>query len=130
VPYRITWEPAGAYVKFFGVVTTEDMASLYAELARDARSDWMRYVLADYLGATRSTNMSLSDVKGIAALEKGASFGNPDVWNAVVATDASIREYVQFFTSLDISPYPLRIFPTVEEARAWLAARARLRSAS
>lgn len=130
MPYRITWEPAGAYVKLIGTVTAEDMAALYAELARDARSDWMRYVLADYLGATRCTKMSLSDVKGLAALEKGASYGNPDVCNAVVATDASIREYVQFFRSLGISPYPLRLFPTVEEARAWLATRPWLRHAS
>lgn len=130
MPYQVKWEPEGASVKFFGIVTAEDMAALYTEFARDARSDRTRYVLSDYLGATRCTKMSLSDVKEFAALEKGASYGNPDVCNAVVATDASIREYVQFFRSLGISPYPLRLFATVAEARAWLGTRPWVRHAS
>lgn len=126
--HSIHWEPHGVSVKFTGTVSAEEIVRIYETISSDPRSDGLRYVLTDYLGACRSTDMTLTDVKGFVALEQGASYAATDhVWRAAVATDASICDFLKYFKSVRTSTDPFEIFATEEEARAWLNTNPRLR---
>ena len=81
MPHSVHWEPEGVCVKFWGTVDSSEITAIYEEISSDARSDRIRFVLQDYLGASRSTGMTLSDVKVFVALEMGASYGQAyPVW--------------------------------------------------
>ena len=121
MPHSVHWQPEGVCVKFSGTVASPEITSIYEEISGDARSDRVRYVLHDFLGATRSTSVTLSDVKVFVALEMGASYGQPHrVWRAAVATDPSICDFLKYFRAVRTSPDPFQIFGTTQDARAWL----------
>ena len=121
MPHSVHWEPEGVCVKFWGTVDSSEITAIYEEMSSDARSDSIRFVLQDYLGATRSTGMTLSDVKVFAALEMGASYGQAyAVWRAAIATDPSICDFLKYFRAVRTSPDPFQIFSTEREARVWL----------
>ncbi|HET7203830.1 MAG TPA: hypothetical protein VFI92_10735 [Steroidobacteraceae bacterium] len=128
MPHSIHWEPDGVCVKFTGTVTADEIVRIYEAMSGDPRSDRLKYVLTDYLGANRCTSMTLTDVKGFAALEHGASYvaGAP-VWRAAVATDPSICDFLKYFKAVRTSPDPFEIFSTQREAREWLNMHPRLR---
>jgi hypothetical protein len=121
MPHSLDWEDAGVYVRFEGTVTADELVATYDEIARDFRSDIIRYVITDYLGSVRSRDMTRTDVLGFAALERGAAYSNATVWRVAVATDPSVIEFLEFFRSLRVSPDPFRIVPSVDAAREWLA---------
>ncbi len=128
MPHSIHWEQDGVCVKFTGTVTAEEIVRLYEAMSGDPRSDGLKYVLTDYLGANRSTSMTLTDVKGFVALEHGASYGSAGrVWRAAVATDPSICDFLKYFKAVRISSDPFEIFATQQEAREWLNSHPRLR---
>ena len=129
MPHSVQWEPEGVCVKFWGTVDSPEITAIYEEISSDARSDRIRYVLQDYLGASRSTGMTLSDVKVFAALEMGASYGQArPVWRAAVASDPSICDFLKYFRAVRTSPDPFQIFDTEREARAWLNTHPYLRN--
>ena len=121
MPHSLHWEDAGVYVRFEGTVTADELVGVYDEVARDFRSDSIRYVITDYLGAVPSLDMTRTDVLGFAALERGASYSNATVWRAAIATDPSVIQFLEFFRSLRVSPDPFRIVPSLEAAHEWLA---------
>ena len=121
MPQKLVWEGNGVYVRFRGTVTAAEIVSTYQDVSRDSRSDQIRYVLTDYREASRCPAMTRADVQGFAALERGASSSNETVWRAAVATDPTITEFLDYFAGLRVSRDPFRCFPTVEEARAWIA---------
>lgn len=128
MPHSIHWEPDGVCVDFTGTVTADEIVDIYEKISGDPRSDRLKYVLTDYLGAYRCTSMTLTDVKGFAALEHGASYGATGaVWRAAVATDPSICDFLKYFRAVRTSSDPFEIFSTEGEARAWLNSNPRLR---
>ena len=97
MPHSLHWEDAGVYVRFEGTVTADELVGVYVEVARDFRSDSIRYVITDYIGAVPSLDMTRTDVLGFAALERGASYSNATVWRAAIATDPSVIQFLEFF---------------------------------
>jgi hypothetical protein len=121
MPHSVHWQAEGVCVKFTGTIGSPEITATYEEISSDARSDRIRYILHDFLGASRSTSVTLSDVKVFVALEMGASYGQAHpVWRAEVATDPSICDFLKYFRAVRTSPDPFQIFATAEEARAWL----------
>ena len=128
MPHSIHWEPDGVCVNFSGTVTAEEIVRIYEAMSGDPRSDRLKYVLTDYLGANRCTTMTLTDVKGFAALEYGASYQSGGrVWRAAVATEPSICDFLKYFKTVRTSADPFEIFDTEREAREWLNRNPRLR---
>jgi hypothetical protein len=129
MPHAVHWEPEGVCVKFWGTVDSSEITAIYEEISGDERSDRIRFVLQDYLGATRSTGMTLSDVKVFVALEMGASYGQAQpVWRAAIATEPSICDFLKYFRSVRTSPDPFQVFSTGREAREWLKTNPLLRN--
>lgn len=118
--YEINWEPKGVCKTYSGFVTSQEFMQSIATFQGDPRFDDCRYSLND-LTAVEGHSIAEADVKRFAAFAIGAYHSNPNVRIAVVATDPSILALLDLYTAPGHSPYPLRIFPALAEARAWLA---------
>lgn len=120
MPHSLVWEDSGVYVRFDGTVTAGELVGVYDEIARDSRSDTIRYVITDYLASRRSEDITRADVIGFAARERGAAYSNATVWRVAVAVDPTVVEFLEYFRTLRVSPDPFRIVATLDEARDWL----------
>ncbi len=125
MPYRIRWEGHGVYRRFFGVISASEFLDAYKEMSGDIRFDFVRYIISDFLEARKSPEVAERDAKAFAALERLNFYSAPNIVNAAVATDEEILAHLRYFESLHLSPYPLGIFSTVAEARAWIASNPR-----
>jgi hypothetical protein len=122
--YTIRWEGLGVYRRFFGDITAEELKAAHDEMIGDVRFENARYVISDFLQSHYRAELSRKDVEAFANFEILKFYECPDIVNATVATDERILDHVQYFESL--SPYPLGVFATVEDARHWIASNPRL----
>jgi len=123
--YRIRWEGHGVYRRFFGTISASEFLDAYKEMSSDVRFEFVRYIVTDFLEARKNADVDERDAKAFAALERLNFYSAPNIVNAAVATDAEILAHLRYFESLNLSPYPLGIFSTVAEARAWVASNPR-----
>ena len=119
MPYEVRWELHGVYSRYYGNVTGEDMRRHIEEICRDERFDRHRYNILDFYDATdfSPTEKELLINSGVLI---GAAFTNHQVLIAAVVTRPNIREALERFHALGVSPYVAKIFPTVAEARKWI----------
>jgi hypothetical protein len=120
MPCEIAWEPKGVCKTYSGFVTSQEFMQSIARFQSDPRFDDCRYSLND-LTAVEGHSITEADVTRFAAFAIGAYHSNPNVRIAVVATDPSILALLDLYMAPGHSPYPLRIFPVLAEARTWLA---------
>lgn len=120
MPYRITWEEHGIHVRYTGIVTTEEVLAYATEVQGDARFDDIRYSLNDF-SACEGVVSSQPALELLAAGDNGAAASNPRVKIAVVTDRQDVIDTVRAYLEIGLSRYPLRIFPTLTEARAWVA---------
>jgi hypothetical protein len=126
MPYRIRWEGHGVYRRFFGVVTLKEIRDAYEEMIRDVRFEGMRYIISDFLEATADDAFSEAALRPYAETERLRYYDSPDTVHAMVATDPKALRYVRYYQSMRISPYCMKDFRTVAEARHWIAGHPRL----
>ena len=119
MPYQVQWELHGVYSHYYGIVTGEDMRRHIEEVCRDERFERHRYNILDFSDATEfnATERELLINSGVLI---GAAFMNHQVLIAAVVTRASVKEALEAFVSLGVSPYVPKIFSTVAEARKWI----------
>ena len=125
MPYRIRWEGHGVYKRFFGNLTATDVKDAYNEVADDLRFEHIRYVISDYLEARAGSDIVESDIADFAELERHRLYSSPDLVSATVACDPAILSKLGLFEGLRVSPFPIGIFPTVADARRWIASNPR-----
>ncbi len=119
--YRLRWEGRGVYRRFFGAISAAEFHEAYLEMVGDPRFEGCRYLLSDYLGAYPGSDLTVRDLRAIAALERMRRRDSPDTRQARVATEPRTLAYIQYWDSLGIRPYRLGTFATVAEARQWIA---------
>jgi hypothetical protein len=124
MPYRVRWEGHGVYRRFYGTVSAQDVRNACDEIASDPRYDDIRYVLSDFLEA--SPALSEHEARALAQLERVRFFDNPDVVNAVIATNPRLFGCIPYLETADRSPCPIATFSAVSDARNWIAANPRL----
>jgi hypothetical protein len=124
--YEVTWEaPAGFYVHFSGWVTPESADKLAHELTSDPRYDDLFYAIVDLTDAPGHT-FRRDDPGGAArALIQlaGARFTNPRVREVAVARDPKMLNFLETYAKFTTRPFT--VFPTLDEARSWLAEQMR-----
>jgi hypothetical protein len=125
MPYRLRWEGHGVYRRFFGEVTAAEFLRAYDEMTSDLRFDGIRYIISDYVECQPGPDLTKRDLKAFAELERRRFHDSPDTVQAMVATDPRTLEYVRYYESLGVSPYCMRSFQTVAEARRWIASNPR-----
>ena len=124
MPYRVRWEGHGVYRRFYGTLSAQDIRNACEEIAADPRHDDIRYVLSDFLEA--SPALSDQEARALKQLERVRFFDNPDVVNAVIATNPRLFGCIPYLESADRAPCPIAHFTAVSEARNWVAANPRL----
>ena len=119
MPYQVQWELHGVYSRYYGIVTGEDMRRHIEEVCKDERFERHRYNILDFSDATEfsPTERELLINSGVLV---GAAFMNHQVLIAAVVTRANVREALEAFIALGVSPYVPKIFSTVAEARKWI----------
>jgi hypothetical protein len=119
MPYEIVREDRGAYKRFWGVVTpTEFLDSLIA-FHSDPHFERFRYTIQDF---TETAHLSLTEshIEDAAAICVGASFTNPNIRILAVTTDPGIIGMAKKYDQVTRTD-PILIFPTLDEARHWVA---------
>lgn len=120
VAYEIEWLEGGAYVRWDGLAGEAAVVHYLSELQGDQRFDDLRWVLHDYANCTGFTLDENVGASEIAALDYAGSRSNPRLRVAIVTTRHDVRSDAQAYIDAGISPYPMRIFDSLDEARAWL----------
>ena len=119
MPFELTWEPCGVYRRYHGDVTLAERRISFDRICADPRFDALRYAITDYLDV-KSYEITPRATKEIAALHIAPLHTNPRIVVAAVVVDPSIVEAIEHFISLAFTQLPYRIFPTQQEARAWI----------
>ena len=107
------------YSRYSGSVTGADMRRHIEEVCKDARFERHRYNILDFSDATEFSPTERELLINIGVLI-GAAFTNHQVLIAAVVTRTSVREALEAFVALGVSPYVPKIFSTVAEARKWI----------
>lgn len=118
--YEITWErPFGVYQRFSGLHTPDDVTRVIEIVTSDPGFDDLRYVIVDLLAATGHS----FDVTSRAALEVpyamliGASYSNPHIHVAFVATHPDIVQLIELKIARGVLPHTAQIFASEAAAR-------------
>ena len=127
MPYLIRWEGHGVYRYFEGVITLAEFREATKEMRSDVRYDGIRYIISNYLEAEPGPDITERELRAYAEFERVHFYDSPDTVQAIVANDPKTVTYARYYQSLGVSPYCLADFPTVAEARQWIASNPRLR---
>jgi hypothetical protein len=119
MPYKIVWENAGVYRRYFGDVSIADRRSSLDLISGDRRFDELRYALTNYLDV-QAYETTPSATAEIAAMHIGPLFTNPDILIVAVAQREDILSAITDFQRLGFVRAPYRVFATEDAARAWI----------
>lgn len=125
MPYRLTWEPRGVYREYLGDVTITERRASFEEICGDPRFDDLHYTITDYL-AVRSYEVTQVATAEIAAFHMGPLLTNPRVVIAAVADRPDILAAIDEFKRYGFTTAPYAVFPSLAEARAWVAKQPKL----
>lgn len=117
---ELHWEARGVVKRYFGHVDSEELLAPVISTEADLRFEKLRFVINDFLEA-QSVSYTPADIETIAAHDIGAASVNADIKVAVVTTLPDIIELAQHYEKVSTQAYPMRIFSTMAEARAWVA---------
>lgn len=129
MPYETTWETNGVIQKFRGGVSSPELFDALKDLYNDRRLLSLRYIIRDFL------DVEVFDA-GLKILLEGRISSRmvhdraPDVVAAVVTTNPEIIESMKAASAYGLDAFPFRIFPTVAEAREWIAGFHKTRKSS
>lgn len=125
MPYRAKFETDGVLVRWSGHMTTKELLGYLGELHAHERFERVRYEIHDFRSC-ESVHFDKSEAELAAAVDyAGSHSSHGAIMNiAVVARDPAVAEGIRAYTEPGLSPYPLRIFPDLEAAKAWLQASA------
>ena len=120
MPYQTTRETQGIYQKFWGDVVSPELFESMNVIQDDPDFDSLRFVIKDYL------DVALFDV-GVKTLLEGLVLNmrgkrtNPHIVVAIVTTNQEIIDASNAALSYRFDAYPRKLFPTLDEARHWIA---------
>ena len=115
------WEQNGVYRKYKKDVTGKELLKAVKDVLGHQSFASIDYIINDMLEVT-AHNVTASDVVTIAELDREASLINSYMKVAIVATEQTVKLMASFYGDLmSHSPYPIKVFDTVEQARTWVS---------
>jgi len=121
--YEVTWEEAtnGFYARVTDWVTPESAAKLAHEFTSDPRYLDLRYAIIDLTDAPGHTfrRDHRNSVANAMVESIGAGMSNRQIIEVAIATDPRMLNYLETYGGVTTRPF--HIFPTLAEAREWLA---------
>ena len=119
MPYSLTWEPAGVYKKFTGVVTGAELLQSVVEVSGDARFGSSQYEVSDYLDAD-NTDFSQDALNEVRAVRIGSFMLNPRIKVAIVTHDTEIQQRIYSTIAARLTLHQTKVFNAVADANIWL----------
>lgn len=118
MPYSTTLEKHGFFTRWQGTVTTAEVIRMQEQAHADPRFDSIHYSIHDF-SECDALVYAPDSFDYIAAIDAAASKSNARIKIAIVTTNPAIAEGVQNYRNAGLSPFPMRLFASVDEARAW-----------
>ena len=124
--YEIIWEPEGVIRQFSGSVSAREFMQSVEQVQGDSRYDEMRYIINDFSAATAAA-LSEEVLTELAVLYYGAYASNPNCRVVFVTTDTALAARVRkVLQQGPLVSYSAEVFPSVDQARDWLASQPQL----
>ncbi len=120
MPYEMVWEARGLYRRYYGRGTDQEVLDSARLTESSERYDELRYVILDFLDVEEVTLVNPAFIREITAQDFGAALSNPCIKFAVVTRHPEIRRLAREYATHPLCSYPLQIFDTVADARAWV----------
>jgi hypothetical protein len=119
MPHELSWEPHGAYNRYWGHVTGEEIEAAGAAIRQDCRALELQYVVSDFL-AVESFEVTPYQALVTAAHDHAASLHNPGLRLAILTTDPQFAAVVQLYAESPLMTLQVNVFETVADMRSWL----------
>jgi len=119
--YEISWEESGILVRFFDIVTEQEVMAANDIMYGDARFETILYQISDYTEAVQIL-ITPRDAKVIGTLDNSSSRWNQQpMKNAVVTKDEEFIPVVEtYFKEFEGTPWQCRLFENLELAHDWV----------
>lgn len=119
MPYQITFEKQGLLVRWWGQATTAELIHVQEQAHVHAAFETFHHAIHDFRECEHFVYVQ-SDIEYSAALDRAASMTNENIRIAIVGANDAVAKAARAYLSTSLSPYPVRFFTTMDEARAWL----------
>ena len=115
----IAWEQSGVYRAFFDRADCDEFMQSLKEVHGDARFDDIRYVINDFTACTEIV-FDAEAIREMSAMDMAASVSNPRIRIAIVGASEFVKAGIEAYMAKGLSPYPIQLFASLDEARRWL----------
>ncbi len=127
MPYTTKWKGKGFYIKFSGLVTSDEIVQASLDMQGDERFDDLRYTLSDYLGIEDvgfEIDAFIKEISAHARINAAAAKSNPKIKRAIVAINETVITFTNLYDSESSSlgsPWKLKTFSSIAEAEDWVS---------
>lgn len=119
---RVVWESEGVHRVFVGRADCAEFLDSLRQVYGDPRFDDVRYVINDFTACTE-LSMDPEAIREMSAMDLAASYSNPRIRIAIVGTSELFETGIAAYAGVGLSPYPLQLFASLDDARRWIAAQ-------
>lgn len=119
MPYKSVWEERGLLTRWRGNATTAELIQMQERGHASPNFDFARYSIHDFSECEHFA-CDLEEIQYSAALDGAAAIANPNIKIPIVAASAEVINAIDHYMKANLSPYSLRFFTSMEEARVWV----------
>ena len=119
MPHRTILEERGFFTKWSGTVTAAELIQMQEQAHAHPRFDSIQYAIHDFSECDALVHEQ-SGIEYMAAIDAAASKTNAHIKIAIVAPNAAVAEGISTYQTTGLSPFPLRLFSSLDEARTWV----------
>lgn len=118
--FNINWDKKGAYVKFRGIVTAQDLIDANNYLISNANFERISYQIFDFLNI-EDFKITSFDISIIGVMDKSQTEFKNEMKIAILTQDDNVKvitgEYDQLMSG---SNWVTKIFADLESAKKWV----------
>ena len=117
--HKVSWTQGRVTVHYSEYCTEAEVLTVVVDLQSDPRFDGTHQALHDF-SQCESLSASPEHLEELAGRNSAAVVSNPTLRIAVVTDRADVLAMLERFESIELNPFPLRMFSNTEDANAWL----------
>ena len=117
--FKLIWQERRVTIRYSGHVSDVQTGMASRLIQGDPRSDGLREILHDGRECT-SFIFSEAIIEEIAAIDGAAAMSTPKLRIAVISDRPDVIAAVDYYASLELSPFPVRVFADLQAANHWL----------
>lgn len=117
--YENIWEEGGVYRRYSNSITGKEILQSIQDVQGHSQFDSISYVINDLRYVT-AHDVSLQDLKTIAAIDKASARTNPNIKIAIVSTMPKTQNMANMYGELignDL--FTCEVFANLDDAREW-----------